>query len=155
MMETVISVSYTHLDVYKRQEKESSFYGAVYVSTLPSYPISTTAQQTDTYRYGDRSAEICFDEKTGWVNEISLRIEKGEIEKLLPKFLYVLAPETALSDEEIQELLAYLKEEEDSAYICLLYTSSIKVYRAWYEGSGHVYRIRMYPDQSAEIVSGT
>ena len=99
------------------EEKESSFYGAVYVSTLPSYPISTTAQQTDTYRYGDRSAEICFDEKTGWVNEISLRIEKGEIEKLLPKFLYVLAPETALSDEEIQELLAYLKKEEDSVYI--------------------------------------
>lgn len=105
----------TYLGEY--EEKESSFYGAVYVSTLPSYPISTTAQQTDTYRYGDRSAEICFDEKTGWVNEISLRIEKGEIEKLLPKFLYVLAPETALSDEEIQELLAYLKKEEDSVYI--------------------------------------
>ena len=47
------------------EEKESSFYGAVYVSALPSYPISTTAQQTDTYRYGDRSAEICLTRRPG------------------------------------------------------------------------------------------
>ena len=32
---------------------------------------------------------------------------------------------------------------------------SIKVYRAWYEGSGPVYRIRVYSDQSDEKMSRT
>ena len=99
------------------EEKESSFYGEVYISTLPYYPIATTAQQTNIYRYSDKSVEISFDEKTGWVNEISLHSGEKDIEEMLPKFLNIFAPETALSDKEIQELLGYLKGEKDSVYI--------------------------------------
>ena len=99
------------------EEQESDFFGSVYVSTLPYYPISTTEWKTDTYRYGDKSVEITSDDKTGWVNEVSLRAEKNETKKYLSKFLDVLSPEAGLSEKEIQELFAYLKNKEDSVYI--------------------------------------
>lgn len=110
------------------EEKESEFFGAVYVSTLPYYPITTTEWQTDTYRYGDKSVKIRFDEKTGWVNEFSMHIKKEEIKKFLPKFLNVFAPETDLSNEEIKELSGYLKAEEDSVYISLNANCNLSLY---------------------------
>ena len=105
----------TYLGEY--EEKESDFFGSVHVSALPYYPISTTEWKTDTYRYGDKNVKITSDDKTGWVGEVSLRAEKSETKKYLPKFLDVLSPEVGLSEKEIQELFAYLKNEEDSVYI--------------------------------------
>lgn len=105
----------TYLGEY--EEKESDFFGSVHVSALPYYPISTTEWKTDTYRYGDKSVKITSDDKTGWVGEVSLRAEKSETKKYLPKFLDVLSPEAGLSEKEIQELFAYLKNKEDSVYI--------------------------------------
>ena len=61
--------------------------------------------------------KITSDDKTGWVGEVSLRAEKSETKKYLPKFLDVLSPEVGLSEKEIQELFSYLKNEEDSVYI--------------------------------------
>ena len=116
----------TYLGEY--EEKESRFYGSVYVSIMPYYPILTTAWQIDTYRYGEKSVEICSDEKTGWVNEISLHSGKKDIEEMLPKFLNVFAPETVLSGEEIQELLGYLKKEQDSVYIELNANCNLSLY---------------------------
>ena len=60
---------------------------------------------------------ITSDDKTGWVNEVSLRAEKNETKKYLSKILDVLSPEAGLSEKEIQELFAYLKNKEDSVYI--------------------------------------
>ena len=110
------------------EEKESQFFGEVYVTSLPYNPITTTAWQMDRYQYGDKSAEIRFDEKTGWVNEISIHINKDEIKKFLPKFLRVFAPETDLSNEEIKELSGYLKAEEDSVYIILNANCNLSLY---------------------------
>ena len=121
------SVSYTHLDVYKRQFLASGYYNEPEktAAAFPQNPLNRSYPERvyrtgDLARMNDRREYIYICRKDFQIKRMGFRIEPGEIETAANAIAGIKSSAVIYDDKSQRILLIYEGSLKDT---CLLYTS--------------------------------
>ena len=112
------------IDLYIDEDSEkeqNDFNGFVTVKKNDQWdPFIITLEQQDQWSYDENKVEISSDYVTNFVTKLSFNSSYQEkVKAFVYKMLPILSPESYLTEEEIEELFGYLKEQDDLVIIDL------------------------------------
>lgn len=112
------------IDLYIDEDSEkeqNDFNGFVTVKKNDQWdPFIITLEQQEQWSYDENKVEISSDYVTNFVTKLSFNSsDQEEVKAFVYKMLPILSPESYLTEEEIEELFDYLKEQDDLIIIDL------------------------------------
>ena len=112
------------IDLYIDEDSEkeqNDFNGFVTVKKNDQWdPFIITLEQQEQWSYDENKVEISSDYVTNFVTKLSFNSsDQEEVKAFVYKMLPILSPESYLTEEEIEELFDYLKEQDDLVIIDL------------------------------------
>ena len=100
-------------------ERTEDFAGSVTIYHRDWYPIEASLNQSVTLRHGETRIQIYSDYVTGWVTELWMQGDEKTAAAFLRNMIPVVCQETYLTEEEIEEILASVRESGDYQSISL------------------------------------
>src|SRR5699024_367887 len=97
------------------EKEQNDFNGFVTVKKNDQWdPFIITLEQQEQWSYDENKVEISSDYVTNFVTKLSFNSsDQEEVKAFVYKMLPILSPESYLTEEEIEELFDYLKEQDD------------------------------------------